>query len=283
MPRPKSGPICALATVLVASSSTAFAQITPEQPNANPLTNAMDSTKESVSALNSDTLQPLIEQAREFLPKLGAALAILIIGWLVACIIAWVVRKVIRRTPLNGMLAKYISGEGDGAPDASGPIAKIVYYIVMLFVLIGFFQALQLDMITKPLNSFLDQVFNYAPRLIGAGILGVVAWVVARVVKAVSFKGLTAANVDGRLSSFTTPDTTDYEQAYQAVLQKNPQVAEAVQQGKLTREKVIAGIKERRAAKLAEAPPAEDGGSLSKTISETGYWLVFLLLSLIHI
>ncbi len=233
---------------------------------------SLESGKEGGAAA-SDALGPLISQAKEFLPRLGAALAILIIGWIVACVIAWVVAKVIRRTPLNGILAKYLPGD---SPDAAKPLAKIVYYIVMLFVLIGFFQALQLDMITRPLNSFLDQVFVYAPRFLAAGILSVVAWVVARVVKTISFKALTAANIDSKLASLSKVDNTDWDQAYQTLLEKNAQVSEAVADGRLTKQKVIAELKERRAAK--EPVVADDDSmSLSKTISESGYWLVFLL------
>ena len=204
----------------------------------------LDSAKTAASTA-TDALGPLISQAKEFLPKLGAALAILVVGWIFACVIAWIVARVIRKTPLNGMLANYFPGD---SPDAAKPLSKIVYYIVMLFVLIGFFQALQLDMITKPLNSFLDQVFLYAPRFLAAGILGAVAWVVARVVRTVSLKALTTANIDGKLAALTAPDDTDWDQAYEALLQKKPQVQEAVAEGRLSKEKVVAELKERRRA-----------------------------------
>ena len=233
----------------------------------------LDSAKTAASTA-TDALGPLISQAKEFLPKLGAALAILVVGWIFACVIAWIVARVIRKTPLNGMLANYFPGD---SPDAAKPLSKIVYYIVMLFVLIGFFQALQLDMITKPLNSFLDQVFLYAPRFLAAGILGAVAWVVARVVRTVSLKALTTANIDGKLAALTAPDDTDWDQAYEALLQKKPQVQEAVAEGRLSKEKVVAELKERRRAAKEAAPPAEDAMSLSATISETSYWLIFLL------
>ena len=268
----KRSPLAMLATAagfVAVGSKTARAVVQTPTETAE---KALDSAKEAGSAA-SDALGPLISQAKEFLPKLGGALAILVIGWIIAKVIAWVIAKVIRRTPLNGLLAKYFPGDN---PDAAKPLSLVVYYILMLFVLIGFFQALQLDMITRPLNSFLDQVFIYAPRFLAAGILSVVAWVVARVVKTISFKGLTAANIDSKLASLSAVDDTDWDQAYQTLLQKNTQVQEAVAEGRLTKAKVIAELKERRAAK-ALAVPEEGSMSLSKTISETGYWLVFLL------
>ena len=50
-------------------------------------------------------------------------------------------------------------------------VGKAVYYLVILFVLIAFFQTLGLTLITQPLNQLLIQVFEYAPRLLRAGLL----------------------------------------------------------------------------------------------------------------
>jgi len=71
----------------------------------------------------------------------------------------------------------------------------------MIFVLIAFFQALGLTLITEPLNQLLIQVFQYAPRLLGAGLLLLVAWIVASVLKFALSRVLTAAKIDERLGS----------------------------------------------------------------------------------
>ena len=46
-----------------------------------------------------------------YIPNFVAALAILIIGWLVALIISAIVRGVLRRTTLDDRLARWIMGE----------------------------------------------------------------------------------------------------------------------------------------------------------------------------
>jgi len=71
----------------------------------------------------------------------------------------------------------------------------------MLFVLIAFFQALGLTLITEPLNQLLVQVFRYAPRLLGAGLLLLLAWVLASLLRHLVSRALSVAKIDERFGS----------------------------------------------------------------------------------
>ena len=137
-----------------------------------------------------------------YIPNLIAALAILIVGWLVALIVSAIVRGVLRRTSLDNRLAGLIMGEkaAEGV-EVERLVARGGYYLIMIFVLIAFFQALGLTLITEPLNQLLIQVFQYAPRLLGAGLLLLIAWIVASVLKFALSRVLTAAKIDERLGS----------------------------------------------------------------------------------
>jgi hypothetical protein len=149
-------------------------------------------------------LQVLLEQMAQlvggYVPNLIAALAILIIGWLVALILSAIVRGVLRRTTLDDRLARWIMGEEAARGiEVERQMGRGVYYLIMLFVLIAFFQALGLTIITEPLNRLLVQVFQYAPRLLGAGLLLLIAWIVASALRLVISRVLTAAKIDERL------------------------------------------------------------------------------------
>lgn len=144
-------------------------------------------------------------QTTEFLghyvPGALAAIAVLIIGWIVALIIAAFVRGALRRMGIDRRLCDSVATKG--AADhlqISQRIGKGVFYLVMLFVLIAFFQTLGLTIVTQPLTAFLNQLFEYAPRLIAAGILLFLAWVVANVLRFVVRRVLTATTLDRRLS-----------------------------------------------------------------------------------
>ena len=137
-----------------------------------------------------------------YIPNLVGALAILIIGWLVALIISAIVRGALRRTTLDDRLARWIIGEeaAEGV-EVERQVSRGVYYLIMIFVLIAFFQALRLTVITEPLTQLLNQVFEYAPRLLGAGLVLLVAWIVANVLKFAISRVLTAAKLDERLGT----------------------------------------------------------------------------------
>src|ERR1700747_3494256 len=118
-----------------------------------------------------------------YVPSLLAAIAILVIGWLVAWIIAAAVRGGLRRTQLDNRLARWIAG---GEPAKTIPIelwiSRAVFYLLMIFVLVGFFHALQLTLPSEPLNQLLVRLFQFIPQLAGAAILLLIAWVLASII-----------------------------------------------------------------------------------------------------
>ena len=64
-----------------------------------------------------DSLNHMLDTVWTYLPNLAAATAILVGGWLVARILAAVVRRVLNRTELDNRLAAWIGGErGEALP-----------------------------------------------------------------------------------------------------------------------------------------------------------------------
>ncbi|HMA81656.1 MAG TPA: hypothetical protein VKR81_12235 [Candidatus Binatia bacterium] len=107
-----------------------------------------------------------------YVPHLIGALAILVLGWLVARALAAIVRGALRRTNLDNKLAHWLTGEAVAVEDG---VSRGVFYLIMVFVLVAFFQALGLTLPTEPLNRLLNQIFEFAPQLLGAGLLLFVA------------------------------------------------------------------------------------------------------------
>jgi len=132
-----------------------------------------------------------------YLPQLIGALAILVLGWLVARIVAAIVRSALRRTNLDNRLAQWLMGEAVAVEDG---VARGVFYLIMVFVLVAFFQTLGLTLPTEPLNRLLNQIFAFAPQLIGAGLILLVAWIVASLLRVVVSRALGAAKIDERLA-----------------------------------------------------------------------------------
>lgn len=133
----------------------------------------------------------------QYLPNILIAIAILIVGWLLALILAAIVRGAVRRTRAGTTLADWLKVEDESKPDAAAQwTGRMVFYLAMFFVLVAFFQFIGLTFIADPLRGFLNTVFEYAPRILGAGLLLLVAWIVATLLRFVITKLLETAKVD---------------------------------------------------------------------------------------
>jgi Conserved TM helix len=136
-----------------------------------------------------------------YLPKFLAAVVILVLGWLVARVIGALVSAGLRHTNLDNRLAEWVAaGRSSRAIPIEDWVGKAVFYLLMVFVLVGFFEALGLVLVTEPLNRLLNQLFEFAPQLLGALALVLVAWLVAGLLRAIIRRGLSAANVDERVA-----------------------------------------------------------------------------------
>ncbi len=82
-----------------------------------------------------------------------------------------------------------------------GIAGKIVYYVIMLFVLVAVFQSLRLTIVTGPLNLLLEEVFSYVPNLLAAGGLALLAWILATLGRFLVTKALGMTTLDDTLTS----------------------------------------------------------------------------------
>lgn len=141
----------------------------------------------------------------DFIPGLIGAIAILIIGWLVATIVAAGIRGLLKRTQIDNRIAAWVTGQPEGA--ATFPVEKwvaaTIYWIIMAFVLVAFLQALNLQVVSEPLNNFLDEIFQYLPRVGGALLLLGGAWLLATIARLVLTRLLAQFNLDDRLAGIS--------------------------------------------------------------------------------
>lgn len=152
-----------------------------------------------------------VSQVGAYLPNLLGAIAILIIGWLIAIIVASVIQGLLKRTNVDNRIAAWVTGRPQG--DIDVPVEKwislTIFWIIMAFVIVAFLNALNLQVVSAPLNEFLQQIFIYLPRIGGAALLLLVAWAVASVAKLILTRGLARFNLDDRLAA-QTGETTPF-------------------------------------------------------------------------
>ena len=150
-------------------------------------------------------LQQLLDRSSnlvgDYLPNIAGALIILVVGWIVALVAAAIVRGILRRTTIENRIAAWIVGERAAKMPIEQYRGTGVFWLVMLFVLVAFFDALRLPVVTEPLNALLQQLSAFAPRLLGALLLLGAAALVATLLRRVVGMGLVAARADERLGT----------------------------------------------------------------------------------
>ena len=130
------------------------------------------------------------------------ALVIFIICYIVARLVASVVRRLLERIDLDNRIANALSGGKEGSSfNTEEIVARIVFWLVMLFVLVAVFQRLNLPIVAEPINALLAQVTTvYLPSIGYAALLLGVAWLLATALKFLITRGAQMLRIDERLS-----------------------------------------------------------------------------------
>jgi hypothetical protein len=120
----------------------------------------------------------------------------------VALVVAALIRAGFKKTRLDQKLARWLLGEERASTVDTGTwVSKTVFYVLMFFVLVGFFQALGLTLVSQPLNDFLQGIFQFMPRFLGAAFLLLFAWLAACGLRIVVRRLLNAAKFDERVGN----------------------------------------------------------------------------------
>ncbi|QCR31130.1 mechanosensitive ion channel [Lysinibacillus sp. SGAir0095] len=110
------------------------------------------------------------------LPDLLLALLVLIVGWIIAKAIEKVVLKGLRKTSLDD---KVFPNQANRKYSSEKIISKIIYYLLLVFVFILFFNILDLDIIASPLVGMFSSIMAAVPSILKAALILLVAWLIA--------------------------------------------------------------------------------------------------------
>ncbi len=140
--------------------------------------------------------------------QLVFAIAILVGGWVVAIFFSSMTEGLMKRTDIDNKLANWLTGSRSSNLPIEKWAGTTVFWIIILFTLVGFFQFLRLDAVATPLNSLLAQIAAFLPKLGGAAILVGIAWVLATVSKMIVGRFLRSAQIDTKLNESVSEPST---------------------------------------------------------------------------
>lgn len=132
----------------------------------------------------------------EILGKIGLAIAILIVTWIVAKVVASLFAKLVNRVPA----LQKAGADGQSLGKSLGSIASL---LVWLFGLMALLQLFNLTQVLAPVQNMLNGVFAYLPNIIGAGLVFVVGAIIAKIVRQIVETALGAVPFDKWLGKGT--------------------------------------------------------------------------------
>jgi hypothetical protein len=148
--------------------------------------------------MNTDTfLASMQTSLGSHVPQILGAIAVFVIGWLIAVIARAATRRVLSMMGVNNRIH-----ESTGVKvDTENPIAIGVFWLVILGTLVAVLNTLDLSTLSNPFAVMMTDIVGYLPHLLAGIILTLVAWVIATVLRAAVSKALAMTSLDERLSS----------------------------------------------------------------------------------
>ena len=154
--------------------------------------------------LITDSLSSFGQQFMGALPRIIAALAILLIGWIIARVLRGVVAKVLDLAKFDELADKIeataMLEKGNITAKPSSIVSRFAYWIVMLLVFITATNSLGWTVVSEKLGDLID----YLPKLFTAGIIFAIGIWIATFIRgiisaATSSMGVSTGNI---ISSF---------------------------------------------------------------------------------
>ncbi|HEY3881341.1 MAG TPA: hypothetical protein VGM12_22330 [Trebonia sp.] len=129
----------------------------------------------------SQSFQNLLDTVFHSIPKLLVFLLVLVVGWIVAKVLARLVDLLLRRVKFDRFVERGVVGQAlaRSGTDATTLIARIVYYALLLVTLQLAFGVWG----PNPISAMLNAVVGWLPKAVVAIIIIVIASAIARVVK----------------------------------------------------------------------------------------------------
>lgn len=128
------------------------------------------------------TLSEITASILAWLPRLGGALLWLILGWVIARVVQFVLNGVLRRIGLDRLAERAGAGRvlSDAGldPSSSRLFARFVYWIVLLVFVLAAAESLGLSGVVETLDGFV----GYLPSVLAAALILLLGGLIARVV-----------------------------------------------------------------------------------------------------
>ncbi|MDE5110798.1 MAG: mechanosensitive ion channel [Trichodesmium sp. St7_bin2_1] len=154
---------------------------------------------------DGNPLNPLSQLSRiwsQIINQITNPITILVIGGIVAWFISYIVGRLFKKTDIDNKIASWVTGNSQASQNLPVEkwISSVVFWVIIIFVLVAFFDKLKLTAVSEPLNAFLTEITSFLPSLAAALIWLGIAWLIASLARLTVSRGLKTFGLDERLN-----------------------------------------------------------------------------------
>lgn len=140
-------------------------------------------------------LNSMLESVMNYLPTLGGAAILGVVAFVAATVVKTIIERGADALNVDKRI-KQLDAEADVAPSIGSSLAQAAFWVVILLFLPSIITKLGMTSLVEPLNDMLSGFLDFVPNLVGAGIIAMVGWFLARIVRQVVTSLMNAADVD---------------------------------------------------------------------------------------
>ena len=126
-----------------------------------------------------------------------AAIVILLVGWIIALIVAASVKKLLQKLNTNHRLSSATGHK----PNIENLLSKLVFWFVIILAVVGALNVLNISGVSDPFSNMVSRVLAFIPNLLAAVAVGFIGWILAGLVKAGLTNVLARTEMDEKLSN----------------------------------------------------------------------------------
>lgn len=154
---------------------------------------------------DGNPLNPLSQLSQiwsQIINQITNPITILVIGGIVAWFISYIVGRLFKKTDIDNKIASWVTGNSQASQNLPVEkwISSVVFWVIIIFVLVAFFDKLKLTAVSEPLNAFLTEITSFLPSLAAALIWLGIAWLIASLARLTVSRGLKTFGLDERLN-----------------------------------------------------------------------------------
>ena len=133
----------------------------------------------------------LLVQVFSYLPRVAAAMLLLVVAWVIASALRTLVTRSLAATTWDEKLSREA-----GMQSMSLSVGNVLFWLVILLFIPAIIGTLDLGGLLSPVRGMIDKTLGVLPNIFAALVIGFVGWLVAKLLRALVVSLLSAAGAD---------------------------------------------------------------------------------------